>query len=367
MRGTKHNATKATLRQIAVLGLPGAMTRDTLASVVRNLVVFDSVVIMELGNDENLKDGWVRVPENIPAFGLYLEQYHNAKEAEAHVTFRDFFRSTATLDLLHRGHGRILDSEVYNECWRLVDTRYILRAALRDGTKARGGVMLTRPHSAPDFSAEDIRVMTTILPYLTHALMAPTKNWEDMGATEIADEGMLICGSDGGVEHFSPQGLRLLHEAADAPLTAATISDQCYSWSKPLLGQLIQQTSRLEWGKDAPVPFCSTNNRYGQYVLRVWRLAPTANQPAGLYAVSIRRHIPRALRLLQSRILQALPAREKQVCLLLAEGLETKEIANRLGIAPNTVISYTRALYLRLGINNRQGLASMLLEPQTTT
>lgn len=363
---TKHNATKATLRQIAVLGLPSAMIRDTLASVVQNLVASDSVTILDLDDDGNIEEGWISTPEILSSFRIYLERFYNAKEAEAYVTFRDFFQSKIALDLLHRGHGRILDSEIYNEVWRQADTRYILRAALRE-ERARGCIMLARAHGAPDFTSDDTRRMAAILPYLTHALMAPTKDWEGMGATEIADEGMLICNSGGVIEHSSPQGLRLLHEAAGVPLTVATISDLCYSWARPLLSRMIQQASRLEHGKAAAVPLCSTSNRYGLYVLRVWRLASAANQPAGLYAVSVRRRIPRALRLLQSMVLQALPAREKQVCLLLVEGLETKEIAHRLGIAPSTVISYIRALYLRVGVNNRQDLAVKLQESVGTT
>lgn len=60
----------------------------------------------------------------------------------------------------------------------------------------------------------------------------------------------------------------------------------------------------------------------GRFVIRVWRLMAVAGSSPDLYTVSIRRYIPTALRLMQNPEVQALPAREKQVCLLLAQGME---------------------------------------------
>jgi DNA-binding CsgD family transcriptional regulator len=65
--------------------------------------------------------------------------------------------------------------------------------------------------------------------------------------------------------------------------------------------------------------------------------------------------------LLESETVIALPAREKAICLLLAQGLETKEIAGRLGLTINTTISYIRSLYQRLGIASRHELLARLL------
>lgn len=361
-KSLKSSAALSTLRQMAVLGLPGPMVREALASVVQNLVNNDLVTIMDVDAEGSIADGWLSLPEILSAFGLYMEHFHNSREGAAYTTFRDFFRSTATVDLLHRGPGRILDSEIYYEVWRRADTRYILRVALREGGRARGGIMLARFNGANDFTAEDVRRLEVLTPYLTHALYAPGAEWQAADNTEVA-EGMLICGEQGVVEYASPQGRILLHEAAAAPLTAATLTDTCYSWAAPLLTRLVDNTRRLSDGRAGAVPVADVCNQHGRYVIRAWRLgAMKADGSPDLYTVSIRRYVPLSLRLLQSEAVQALAAREKQVCLLLAQGLEVKEVARKMDVAPSTVITYIRKLYHRFGINSREELISRLLD-----
>jgi DNA-binding CsgD family transcriptional regulator len=50
---------------------------------------------------------------------------------------------------------------------------------------------------------------------------------------------------------------------------------------------------------------------------------------------------------------QALTARERQVLLLTAEGLTSKEIAGRLGISPRTADVHRAHVIQKLGLRNR--------------
>lgn len=361
-KNLKPSAALSTLRQMTVLGLPGPMMREALSSVIHGLINCDLVTILDIDKEGNIADGWLSLPEIIPAFGLYMEHFHNSGEGETYTTFRDFFRGAATVDLLHRGHGRILDSKIYHEVWRRTDTRYILRAALRESGRACGGIMLARFNGAHDFTVEEVRRMEAMSSYLMHALYAPEAERRAADNAETA-EGMLICGERGVVEYASPQGRMLLHEAAAvAPLTAATLSDNCHRWSAHLLARLVGNTRLLSGGWAGAVPVIEVRNRYGRYVIRAWKLGAMADGgSSALYTVSIRRYVPQALRLLQNMEVQALPAREKQVCLLLAQGMEVKEIARKMDVAPSTVITYVRKLYHRFGINSREELGSRLL------
>lgn len=54
-----------------------------------------------------------------------------------------------------------------------------------------------------------------------------------------------------------------------------------------------------------------------------------------------------------------LPRRERQVLLLLVEGLSTKEIALQLDIAPKTVEGHIERMRLRLGASNRCHLVGL--------
>ena len=55
----------------------------------------------------------------------------------------------------------------------------------------------------------------------------------------------------------------------------------------------------------------------------------------------------------------SLTAREHEVLLLIARGLTTQEIADEIGLSPNTVKSHSRALFTKLDAHNRvQALAA---------
>jgi DNA-binding NarL/FixJ family response regulator len=56
-----------------------------------------------------------------------------------------------------------------------------------------------------------------------------------------------------------------------------------------------------------------------------------------------------------------LTSRQAEVCVLLAEGLSTGEIAERLAISQNTANEHGRLVYSRLGVHNRAELTAKLL------
>jgi DNA-binding CsgD family transcriptional regulator len=60
-------------------------------------------------------------------------------------------------------------------------------------------------------------------------------------------------------------------------------------------------------------------------------------------------------------MVRALPRREKQVCLMLAEGEAPQIIAKQMGISSNAVIQHVRSIYSRLNINRREELLNALL------
>lgn len=361
----KHSAAKATLRQLAVLGLPGPMLWETIARVMPRLVPCEMVAFQDLDDAGRFIGAWINMPEMIPELSVYLEHFHNAREAEAHTTFDEFFRSGTPIDKMHDGCGDYLGSALYNELYRQVDFRYIVRAAFRDGTTPRGCIMMWRGHGARDYSPAEMRLIAGVAPYLTHALAAPPADSRDRESIEV-NEGTLICNGQGVVEFASTQGRVLLHDIAEASMTAATLSDRCLHWAAPQLRRLIGEAKRLSEGRPGSVPAIVKQNRRGKYVLRVWRLAAAGESGApDLFSVSIRRYIPTVLRLLEHPAVVALPAREKEICLRLADGAETKEIAAGCGLSIHTVISYMRSLYDRLGVSGREQLLARLLETPT--
>lgn len=58
----------------------------------------------------------------------------------------------------------------------------------------------------------------------------------------------------------------------------------------------------------------------------------------------------------------ALSPRERQIAVLVAQGLPTKAIALRLGISIWTVATHVRRMYARFGVSSRAALVARLFE-----
>jgi two-component system nitrate/nitrite response regulator NarL len=61
------------------------------------------------------------------------------------------------------------------------------------------------------------------------------------------------------------------------------------------------------------------------------------------------------------RVVEALTARERELTLLVTQGLSNKEIAYRLGVAEATVKIHLHNIYHKLGVTNRTSLAALAL------
>ena len=60
-----------------------------------------------------------------------------------------------------------------------------------------------------------------------------------------------------------------------------------------------------------------------------------------------------------------LSPREKQVVLLLLQGMTVRQVAPELGLTASTVSTYSKAIYKKLGINSRAELFLLFGRPQT--
>jgi DNA-binding CsgD family transcriptional regulator len=64
----------------------------------------------------------------------------------------------------------------------------------------------------------------------------------------------------------------------------------------------------------------------------------------------------------QSAPADGLTQREREVALLVADGLRSREVAERLGIASQTVKSHLKTIFDKLGVRNRVELARRLVQ-----
>ena len=79
--------------------------------------------------------------------------------------------------------------------------------------------------------------------------------------------------------------------------------------------------------------------------------------PPGLIDAAFEREAARQS--VSAHLTQSVTCRERQIVLLVAEGLSNKEICRRLGLSEGTVKIYLHNVYGKVGVNNRTALAAM--------
>lgn len=156
-----------------------------------------------------------------------------------------------------------------------------------------------------------------------------------------------------------------------------------------LLGALLQgivvqhfEGAMCEWqpSSESPIPHAAvvTNNETGRALWVFASPAAAINLPpncSAIHLASSRGDMARALNSLDggeifvapelvAHELGQLTAREREIALLVAEGLGNAEVADRLGVSQHTVRSHLRSISSRLGVSSRARLAARVREMQ---
>jgi len=61
-----------------------------------------------------------------------------------------------------------------------------------------------------------------------------------------------------------------------------------------------------------------------------------------------------------------LTRREQETIQLLLQGLTSKEIAERMGISPNTVKAFLRLVMVKMGVSTRSGIVGKIVGPKAS-
>jgi len=110
----------------------------------------------------------------------------------------------------------------------------------------------------------------------------------------------------------------------------------------------------------ASAPAWKHRNVWGGFSFRAQWLE-VADAPGGLVGITTTRQEPLPLRLLRGLDTTALSGRQRQIALLLADGMSHAQIAQQLAISHHTAIAHGRRIYEKLDVHNRAGLVTRLL------
>jgi len=355
----KPSSAIATLRYLASLNLPPAMTQSTVSLLLRDVVPSETCTILWFDQGCNLRDLHSNhlCPREI---GLrFTSHFLNQHEKDAYIPHDQFFRENSRLDLLHR-RSNFQDTAFYDEFAQPMGFGRIARLAIRRSGVPVAAIWLTRTAGDSDFSKRELVYLLEATSYAEHILVGGSN--DTPCDTLSGESGQLIADHKGIVQYVAEGAEGLLHLAAGKPRDTTVLSVGCYDWARFLLLRLGRRIVALEMGQKADVPMIVVHNTSGSYILRACRLRDAIGKASNLISVQITRQIPLKLRLLELPQVRALPSREKQTCLLLLEGKSTREIALVMGVSSNAIVQHVRSLYNRLSVHSREDMLLALTQ-----
>jgi len=310
-------------------------------------------------------------PATGPLFRERLWRFMDDPSALASL-WHPLFRAVGIGWTLHRQGGAYLESAYYRELEAPLDSCWFLDAMIGDGDRTIGFVHLTRPRRARPFTADDVRRLDRLRPWLAHAFRRPlsgTVHQDDQALITTAGptllSGQLIVTPDARLVHQTIAAEGLLRILAGEPGNYTRYVPVRDRLPSPAL-KLIRQITGAADGTSNTPPRMRISIAYGVLTLDAKWLMPAgtlaedaARDPKScLIAVTIelREHaIAHAARILRE---SGATAAQTKVGIQLALGKPKPVIADELGIQLSSVADHTKMLYQTLDVHNSAELAT---------
>ena len=223
-----------------------------------------------------------------------------------------------------------------------------LRAALADGSGTWGGLTLLRGADRPDFTPADADLLASVSRYLAEGLrratlLAALAPAHDAGADDAA--GLALLAPDNTITRADAAAERWLAELGDGqgpPPAVAAVAGRARGImaGQALPGAVARARVRTESGH--------------WLVVRGSTLGEGADAPT---AVIVEPAHPHELAPLIADA-YGLTGRERAVTQLVAQGLQTNAIAERLYLSPWTVQDHLKAVFEKVGVGSRGELVA---------
>ncbi|BBY44281.1 response regulator transcription factor [Mycolicibacterium celeriflavum] len=223
-----------------------------------------------------------------------------------------------------------------------------MRGVFSSGAATWGHFCLSRRATDPFFTDDEVAVMARLCPHVGNGIRACLQLAGQPGPTAPGPAALLILADDGTVESTTPQVTEWLGPVDDERLETAIV-----------LHEVAHQARVLaEHGAGEPA-MARTRSRSGDWlVVRGIRLDPDGSG-TGRTAVVLEQARRSDIAPLLVHLHQ-LTRREKEITQLLLTGMSTRDIAAALWITSETLRGHIKAIFAKLGVNSRPGLAALL-------
>ncbi len=270
-----------------------------------------------------------------------------------------------------------LESPIYKEYMRSIDVRHLLGADISgDGVECR--LRVTRPHGAPEFSAQDKMLCRTLLPHLKRSIQLHTRidfleceRQLFAGAVNRMLLGLVIFDQNGTIIETNQEAKRILAEKDGIRLFGNALGVDSSTESRELQSMIRHAlTGPCAANNGAPgiVEAMSVSRPSGRAKLGVLvrpiplgQWSESKQRPA--VAVFLRDPESNAAQPSNEllRKLFGLTRMEASLAMLLAEGFTLDEAAEKMDVRRNTARTHLRSIFCKTGVTRQTMLVRLLL------
>ncbi|MGR9052180.1 MAG: helix-turn-helix transcriptional regulator [Gammaproteobacteria bacterium] len=247
-------------------------------------------------------------------------------------------------------------TDMYNLINKRFDMYHVLWAPMELDAKYTAVAALYRTRHQKPFDDKDQARLMHLRPYIVHAYQAA--NDIDFEPGPSAESGMLIMDTRGNLLYQSPEAKRILHQARYPRLL---IESRREDRLLTKLAALCRSLQNIFLGRDAPPPSFTHSGPNGRFTFRAYWLDGCQSRPDGVVGIIVEHRQPLILKILRGMRESPLSPTQKEVTLLLAQGLTLEQICGRLHVKPTTLKDHIRKIYLKLDIHQREELLPKLL------
>lgn len=354
----KKTAEMARLRQTCCLGLSSSIVMPQILAELHQIVMSDRIHFAWTDRLGNVVNGYFEKP-NARALD-YFKHHHLRFYEDAGLSFRQallFGKSTGNFRWPFKPGFE--STESHERLFASLGLEHSLDGVLRDCYGPLGLIFLLRRKGDPDFSAEDEANLAQTLPYVAHAISHDAKTPESF--VEAGDAGLMVFDAGGQLQYQSAQATDLcLYALADNTAADWESSIGLHDMQRALCALFDRVKRAFDEKLPAEPPAWIISNKWGEFQIGAYELRQRPDEPA-CYGVILKKKLPIEVWLLQKVKDMPLSNKQREVCFLLARGVETCEIAKLLGIGQTTLKEHIQTVYRKLGIRKRDELLRLVL------
>ena len=367
----KQTSLRAQIRQLCCLGLPAETLMPRLLPLIRQLVPADSAGFFWVDSSGDMHNLYAERMLPSEHMRLYFEQFYDSDE---HPFRRQFLaRVQSGLDVASSSADAALQrTAYYNEILRELDAHHVMYGVVRDHGSALGQISLYRSKKSSEFDAKARADLASILHYVAHAVAARNGLPNELAAepdgdainqsqqVDTDDEAVVLAHIDGRLIHASDQARRLLVQAVDGAFAPGRLraADEAVT-------SLIVRLAEMLRDAGLRPPLLAMQTRWGRLQLRAYRLGETAAGDAPI-AIRIARQEPMLLKFAEALRTLGMPPQQQDIALRMAQGKSNQEIAQAMGLSPNTVAYHIKQIFSKLNAHGRAETISRILETPLT-